>query len=129
MDERIDKYLWSIRVFKTRSEAAEACHGNKVQLNGTNAKASKTIKEGDVITIRKGPATLSYKVKMALGHRVGAAMVEDYAQNITPESELAKFHAPAETFFVSRDKGAGRPTKKDRRTLDALWDAVGGDDF
>ncbi len=122
MDERIDKYLWCIRVFKTRSESAEACHGNKVQVNGTTAKPSKLVKPGDVITVRKGPAELSFRVKRGLDHRVGAALVPDYAENITPESELAKFHAPAETFFVRREKGAGRPTKKDRRTLDALWD-------
>lgn len=124
MEERIDKYLWCIRVFKTRSESADACQGNKVQVNGANAKPSKQVKPGDVITIRKGPAQLSYRVIQALGHRVGAALVPDYAENITPESELEKFHAPAETFFVTRDKGAGRPTKKDRRTLDALWDAL-----
>lgn len=124
MDERIDKYLWCIRAFKTRSEATEACHGNKVQVNGVNAKPSKLVKPGDVITIRKGPAQLSYKVLQGLDHRVGAALVPDFAENITPESELAKFHAPAETFFVRRDRGAGRPTKKDRRTLDALLDAL-----
>lgn len=124
MDERIDKYLWCIRVFKTRSEAADACQGNKVQINGTNAKPSKQVKPGDTITVRKGPAQLTYKVLQGLDHRVGASLVADYAQNLTPESELAKFHAPAETFFVVRDKGSGRPTKKDRRTLDALWDAV-----
>ena len=124
MDERIDKYLWCIRAFKTRSEATEACHGNKVQLNGVNAKPSKLVKPGDEISVRRGPAVISYRVKQGLDHRVGAALVPDYAENITPESELAKFHAPAETFFVRRDKGAGRPTKKDRRTLDAMWDAL-----
>lgn len=124
MEERIDKYLWCIRVFKTRSEAAEACAGNKVQLNGVNAKPSKQVKPGDTITVRKGPALLSYSVKQVLSHRVGAALVEEYARNTTPQSELDKFHAPAETFFVVREKGAGRPTKKDRRTLDAMWDAI-----
>ena len=122
MDERIDKYLWCIRAFKTRSEATEACHGNKVQLNGVNAKPSKLVRPGNEISVRRGPAVISYRVRQGLDNRVGAALVPDYAENITPESELAKFHAPAETFFVRRDKGAGRPTKKDRRTLDALWD-------
>ena len=124
MDERIDKYLWCIRVFKTRSEATDACHGNKVQVNGLNAKPSKLIKPGDEISVRKGPAQLSYKVKQGLDHRVGAALVEDYAENITPESEMVKLHAPAETFFVRRDKGSGRPTKKDRRVIDAIWDEI-----
>ena len=127
MEERIDKYLWCIRAFKTRTEAADACQGNKVQVNGVNAKPSKQVKPGDVISVRKGPAVLSYRVIQALSHRVSAALVPDYAENITPQSELDKFHAPAETFFVVRDKGAGRPTKKDRRTLDAMWDAIGED--
>ena len=125
MEERIDKYLWCIRVFKTRTEASDACSGNKVQLNGVNAKPSKQVKPGDVISVRKGPAVLSYRVKQVLSHRVGAALVPDYAENTTPQSELDKFHAPVETFFVVRDRGAGRPTKKDRRTLDAMWDAIG----
>ncbi len=124
MDERVDKYLWCIRAFKTRSEATEACHGNKVQVNGVNAKPSKQVKPGDVISVRKGPAVISYRVRQGLDRRVGAALVADYAENITPESELAKFHAPAETFFVRRDRGAGRPTKKDRRILDAMWDEL-----
>lgn len=127
MEERIDKYLWCIRVFKTRTEAADACTGNKVQINGVNAKPSRQVKPGDTISVRKGPAVLSYRVIQPLSHRVGAALVPDYAENITPQSELDKFHAPTETFFVVRDKGAGRPTKKDRRTLDAMWDAIGED--
>lgn len=127
MEERIDKYLWCIRVFKTRTEAADACTGNKVQINGVNAKPSRQVKPGDTISVRKGPAVLSYRVIQPLSHRVGAALVPDYAENITPQSELDKFHAPTETFFVVRDKGAGRPTKKDRRTLDAMWNAIGED--
>ena len=127
MEERIDKYLWCIRVFKTRTEAADACTGNKVQINGVNAKPSRQVKPGDTISVRKGPAVLSYRVIQPLSHRVCAALVPDYAENITPQSELDKFHAPTETFFVVRDKGAGRPTKKDRRTLDAMWDAIGED--
>ena len=124
MEERIDKYLWCIRAFKTRTDATDACHGNKVQVNGTVAKPSKAIKAGDLIEVHKGPVTYSYKVIQTLEHRVGASLVKDYAENLTPQSELDKLHAPAETFFVRRDKGSGRPTKKDRRTIDALWDAL-----
>ena len=98
-----------------------------MQLNGVNAKPSKLVKPGDEISVRRGPALISYRVRQGLDHRVGAALVADYAENITPESELAKLHAPAETFFVRRDRGAGRPTKKDRRTLDALWDELDGE--
>ena len=97
------------------------------KIGGVNAKPSRQVKPGDTISVRKGPAVLSYRVIQPLSHRVGAALVPDYAENITPQSELDKFHAPTETFFVVRDKGAGRPTKKDRRTLDAMWDAIGED--
>lgn len=120
--ERIDKYLWAIRVFKTRSEATDACNGNKVQINGTNAKASKAVKIGDTVSIRKGIVQFQYKVLQLSENRMGAALVPDFAENLTPESELAKLHAPVETFFVKRDRGSGRPTKKERRELDALWD-------
>ena len=124
MELRLDKYLWCIRVFKTRSEATDACKGNKVQVNGVVSKPSKEVKPGDLLVVRKGPVELTFRVKAALHNRVGAALVPDYAENLTPEAELDKLHAPKETFFVKRDKGAGRPTKKDRRTLDALWDAM-----
>ena len=127
MELRLDKYLWCIRVFKTRSEATDACKGNKVQVNGVPSKPSKEVKVGDMLVIRKGPVELSYRVKAALHARVGAALVPEYAENLTPEAELVKLHAPNEVFFVKRDKGTGRPTKKDRRTLDALWDAMDED--
>ena len=124
MELRLDKYLWCIRVFKPRSAATDACKGNKVQVNGVVSKPSKEVKPGDLLVVRKGPVELSYRVKAALHSRVGAALVPEYAENLTPESELDKLHAPTETFFVKRDKGSGRPTKKDRRTLDALWEAM-----
>ena len=124
MELRLDKYLWCSRVFKTRSEATDACKGNKVQVNGVPSKPSKEVKVGDMLVIRKGPVELTYRVKAALHARVGAALVPEYAENLTPEAELDKLHAPKEVFFVKRDKGTGRPTKKDRRTLDALWDAM-----
>lgn len=122
---RIDKYLWAIRVFKTRSEAADACNGNKVKIGGTNAKASKAVKIGDVLEIRKGPVLLTYKVLQLSENRMGASLVADFAQDLTPESEKVKMHAPRETVLVSRDRGSGRPTKKERRTLDALMDSLG----
>ncbi len=120
---RIDKYLWAIRVFKTRSDATDACNGNKVQIGGVNAKPSKAVKAGDLITVRKGAVQYSYKVISTTENRMGAALVPQYAENLTPESELEKLHAPAETCFVRRERGSGRPTKKERREMDALWDA------
>lgn len=119
---RIDKYLWVIRVFKTRTESADACNGNKVKISGVNAKASKAVKVGDVIEVRKGSVLFSYKVLALSESRMGAQLVPDYAENLTPESELEKLRVPRETVQMQRDKGTGRPTKKDRRILDDLLD-------
>lgn len=125
MDEvRIDKYLWAIRVYKTRTEAADACKGGKIRLNGNDVKPSRTVKSGDVIAARKGAVTYTYKVLEPLDKRQGAALVPRYAENLTSEEELAKLRAPVETFFLKRDRGAGRPTKKDRRQMESLWDEL-----
>lgn len=121
---RLDKYLWAIRAYKTRSEATDACNGNKVKINGVNAKPSKALKIGDMVEVHKGPASFTYRVLQLLENRVGAALVEQYAENLTPESELSKLHAPKETIVLKRDRGTGRPTKKERRELDTLMDSM-----
>ena len=94
---RIDKYLWAIRVFKTRTDATDACKGGKVRLNGNDVKPSRTVACGDIINVRKGA---------------------------TPQEELDKLRHPVETFFLKRDPGTGRPTKKDRRQMELLWDSL-----
>ena len=119
---RIDKFLWSIRVFKTRSDAAEACRTGKVQVGGFEAKSSKAIKAGDIISVRKGAIRYQYLVVCPIDKRQGAQMVPQFATNITPQSELDKLVAPNETFFLKRDRGAGRPTKKERREIEELLD-------
>lgn len=121
---RIDKFLWAIRVFKTRSEAAEACKGNRVKVNDADAKPSRDVKVGDVITVRKAAVYYKWKVLGLIENRVGAQFVPQYAENQTPQEELDKLKAPVETFFVKRDRGTGRPTKKDRRTIDAMWGEI-----
>ena len=123
-DCRIDKYLWAIRAFKTRSDATEACKGGRVKVANANAKPSRAVSAGDVIQVRKGAVTFTYKVLRPLDNRVGAKLVPDYAENLTPESEMQKLRAPVETFFVTRDRGAGRPTKRDRREIEQMWDAI-----
>ena len=128
-DARIDKYLWAIRAFKTRTDATDACKGGRVKVAGANAKPSKEVKPGDVVQVRKGTVTFTYKVLQPLERRVGAKLVPEYAQNLTPESELQKLRAPVETFFVTRDRGAGRPTKKDRREMEEAWDAIDFNDI
>ncbi|MBQ7639780.1 MAG: RNA-binding S4 domain-containing protein [Bacteroidales bacterium] len=121
---RIDKFLWAIRVFKTRTEATEACKGSKITVNGADIKPSKEVKAGDLIEVRKGAVHYTFKVLAPLEKRLGAKDVGRFAENLTPESELAKLHAPVETFFVKRDRGTGRPTKKDRRQMDELYDSM-----
>ena len=118
---RIDKYLWAIRVYKTRTDATDACKGGKVRINGADTKPSKMVKPGDTIVARKGAVTYTYKVIQLIDKRQGAKLVPVYAENLTPAEELAKLRAPVETFFLKRDRGAGRPTKKDRRQMEDLW--------
>lgn len=121
---RIDKFLWAIRAFKTRTDAADACKGGRVKVGDTNAKPSKAVQPGDLIHVRKGLVVFSYKVIQPTEHRVGAALVSQFAENLTPQEELDKMHAPVETFFIKRDRGSGRPTKKDRREIQQLWEAI-----
>jgi ribosome-associated heat shock protein Hsp15 len=128
-DTRVDKYLWAIRAFKTRTEATDACKGGKVKIGGVNAKPSKEVRPGDVLQVRKGSVTFTYRVLRPLERRVGAKLVPEYAENLTPESELEKLRAPVETFFLTRDRGAGRPTKKDRREIEEIWDAIDFNDI
>ncbi len=123
-ETRIDKYLWAIRVFKTRSDATDACKGGKIRVNGNDIKPSKNVKAGDVITVRKGAVVYTYRVIAPIEKRQGAKLVPQYAENITPQEELDKLKAPVETFFLKRDRGTGRPTKKERRQMDYLWDSL-----
>lgn len=126
MGVRIDKWLWAVHIFKTRSDAAEACRTGKVTINGSEAKPSKELKEGDLLTVKKVPIMrYSYKVLALVERRLPAKDVPTYCLDITPQEELDKLNAPKETFFVVRDRGAGRPTKKERRDMDALWDSFG----
>jgi ribosome-associated heat shock protein Hsp15 len=117
---RIDKYLWSIRVFKTRSLATEACRAGKVKLNGQNVKPSYEVKVGEVYQIQKGIERKVLKVLMLLDKRVDAKTAVLHYEDLTPVEETyafkSVFHAPA----LKRDRGTGRPTKKDRREIDDL---------
>ena len=129
MDEiRLDKYLWAVRIFKTRSDAADDVRNNKVTVNGSYAKPSREVKLGDVIAVRKQQVTYSYKVLDLVSSRQPAKNVPLYCLDITPQEELAKLNVPRETIFVFRDRGTGRPTKKERRDLDSLMDGICYDD-
>lgn len=117
---RIDKWLWTVRIFKTRSVSTEECKKGRVKLNNADAKPSKDIKVGDTITVRKPPIVYSYIVKDIPKSRIGAKLVENYLENITPSEELAKLEPGFLAFQGARIKGSGRPTKKERRTLDDI---------
>lgn len=125
---RLDKYLWAVRIFKTRSDAAEAVRTNKVLVNDAYAKPSRDVKIGDRICVRRQQITYSYKVLEPVSSRQPAKNVPRYCLDITPQAELDKLNVPRETIFVFRDRGTGRPTKKERRELDGLMDEVFLDD-
>jgi len=122
---RLDKYLWAIRVFKTRSEAADACRGSAIKLNGQDVKPSREVRQGDVLVVRKGPVYYSYRVLQPVENRQPAKNVSLYALDITPPEELDKLQQPRETIVIYRQKGTGRPTKKERRQLDDVMDLNG----
>lgn len=117
---RIDKWLWSVRVFKTRSEAAEACKKGKVKVNGMEAKPSRDIRINDIITIRKSPVVYTFRVIGFISNRQPAKLVEQYAENITPQEELDKLNVNSAVVTMVREKGSGRPTKRDRRKIGEL---------
>jgi ribosome-associated heat shock protein Hsp15 len=115
---RIDKFLWAVRLIKTRTKATELCKSGKVRINDQVVRPSKTVAVGDHIGLRKGPVTYAYQVKELLSSRVGAKLVDQYILNITPQEELDKLAILKLSYSRWREKGAGRPTKKDRREID-----------
>ena len=128
-DPRIDKYLWSVRLYKTRTEAAEACKSGKVKAGGQNVKPARVLRPGELLEVRKGAVRFTYRVKGFPPGRVGAKLVENYLENLTPQSELDKLSAPIETVFTRREGGQGRPTKKDRRDMESLLEGFVCEDY
>lgn len=125
---RLDKYLWAVRIFKTRSDAADAIRQNRVLVNESYAKPSREVKVGDMISVRRERVHYSHKVLDLVSSRQPAKNVPLYCLNCTPQDELDKLNPPHETIFVFRERGMGRPTKKDRRNIDALMDGFFVDD-
>lgn len=118
MEARLDKWLWAARIFKTRSIAADACKNGRITMEGVKQKASKMIKEGDIIEVRKPPITYSFKVLKAIQNRVGAKLVPEVMENVTAKEQLELLEMNRISGFVGRARGTGRPTKKERRELD-----------
>jgi ribosome-associated heat shock protein Hsp15 len=117
---RVDKWLWSVRVFKTRSLAIAACQAGHVKLGEQRVKPARSVRLGDVFTVQLGELTRTLKVVGLLGRRVGAALVKHYAEDLTPPSEYEKLKQKRLEPLFHRPKGAGRPTKRDRRLLDLM---------
>lgn len=117
---RIDKWLWAVRIFKTRTIASEACKKGRVSINGRQAKPSHDVKEGDTVSVRKPPVTYSFRVIQPIEKRIGAKGVADVMENITPVQEMELLEMSRISGFIDRQKGTGRPTKKDRRELDSF---------
>ena len=115
---RIDKWLWAVRLFKTRSIAIEACKKGRITIKGITIKPSRMIKVGDIIEVRRPPVTYSFEVLNLSENRMGAKLVPDFMKDVTPPSQLEILELSKMSGFVDRARGTGRPTKKDRRELD-----------
>ena len=115
---RIDKWLWAVRIYKTRSIAAEACKKGHVSIGDRTAKPAHNIRVGDVVNVKKAPITYSFKVLKCAENRVGAKLVPELMENVTPQEQYEILEMSRMSGFVDRARGTGRPTKKERRDLD-----------
>ena len=119
-EARIDKWLWAARIFKTRSIAADACKNGRVIISGTNVKPSHMVKVGETVCVRKPPVTYSYKILKTIEQRVGAKLIPEVYENVTTADQYELLEMNRISGFVDRARGTGRPTKKERRSLDAF---------
>ena len=128
---RIDKWLWAARIFKTRSIAADACKNGRVTIKGVNVKPSHTVKAGETVNVKKPPVTYSFKILKTIEQRVGAKFIPEIYENVTDPKQYELLEMSRINGFVDRARGTGRPTKKDRRQMDAFVEPVmfGFDDF
>ena len=119
-EARIDKWLWAARIFKTRSIAADACKNGRVTISGTNVKPSHMVKVGETVCVRKPPVTYSYKILKTIEQRLGAKLIPEVYENVTTADQYELLEMNRISGFVDRARGTGRPTKKERRSLDAF---------
>lgn len=119
-EARIDKWLWAARIFKTRSIASDACKNGRVTINGGNVKPSRMLKEGEVVSVKKPPVIYSFKVLKAIEQRVGAKFIPEIYENVTDPKQYEILQMSRISGFIDRAHGTGRPTKKERRALDAF---------
>ncbi len=130
-EARVDKWLWAARIYKTRSLAADACKNGRITVNGTNVKPSHMVKVGETVSVRKSPVTYSFRILQTIEQRVGAKLLPQVYENVTPPDQYELLEMARISGFVDRARGTGRPTKKERRSLDAFIDpaACGFDDW
>ena len=119
-EARIDKWLWAARIFKTRSIAADACKNGRVSISGVGCKPSRPVKVGEIIEVRKPPVTYSFRILKTIEQRVGAKLLPEIYENVTPPDQYELLEMNRISGFVDRARGTGRPTKKDRRAMDAF---------
>ena len=119
-EARIDKWLWASRIFKTRSIAADACKNGRVMVNDVQVKPSRMVKVGDKVSVRKSPVTYSFMILKTIEQRVGAKLLPEIYENVTPADQYELLEMNRISGFVDRARGTGRPTKKDRRAMDAF---------
>lgn len=119
---RIDKWLWASRIFKTRSIAADACKNGRVTIGGVNVKPSRPLKAGEVVSVKKPPVTYSFRVLKCIEQRVGAKLVPEIYENVTDPKQYELLEMSRISGFIDRERGTGRPTKKDRRAMEAFTD-------
>lgn len=123
-EARVDKWLWAARIFKTRSIATDACKNGRVTINGGRLKPAHLVKAGDVVEVKKPPITYSFRIKQAIEHRVGAKLVPEVLENITPKEQYDILELSRIGGFAQRAKGLGRPTKKDRRQMEEFTEPL-----
>lgn len=128
-EERIDKWLWSMRVFKTRTIATDACKKGRVIMNGVAIKPSRNIKIGEIVDVKKPPITYTFKVLAIPNGRLGAKLVPEYLENLTPQSQYDLLEMTRISGFVDRSKGMGRPTKREGRELSRFKEESYADNF
>lgn len=128
-EERVDKWLWAMRVFKTRTIATDACKKGRVTMGGVTIKPSRTVKAGDVIDVKKPPITYTFRVLQVTGNRLGAKLVPEYLENITAPEQYELLEMTKISGFVDRQKGLGRPTKRDSRELNRFKEDSYADTF
>ncbi len=121
---RIDKFLWSVRLYKTRSIASDECRKGRIIINDIQVKPSRIVLKNEIIKVKKPPVNYSFRVIEPIENRVGAKLVAQYIEDLTPEEEKLKLESAQSGGMVYRDKGTGRPTKKERRLLDRLKDDI-----